>query len=704
MRRPLSLTLVWICVQILNYMPDGVVSSSLAVRGQCCPGGEADDGDANCQGSPSDIADTVPVDKQAGIGFEFELASILFEPKEKETCTDEKTYAAKGRAITGRSGTNWKLTADTLSGKVLDAEYILDGTTIKLGSQSGDLRTVRRAAEEVAADISAWDPHVKITDEFFEIEGNECNPWKIIAPEEPGTAFGNRWASQATAPLPLEVIQDLFRKARSDRKSSSLLPQIGTPDGTVCVTKLFFQAASPPGGLDPDSLKDDFLGFLSLVLSYAKADKSGKDSIKEATSLMPRNDFSRMYQLLKDQRFDPKFRNGDERHPQPKDKALEDMIYERDGDKCTMKEWIDAIEARTVSDPITRVDRKVDDSVGRFDYKWEYVLNTNREVPLFEFRRLKAKPADFGTHVQRVEDEILAYHRNLPNAPRLLRKRQDAKYSHIRRDGPTDGCPAPTSTSTQPWSSSSLITPAPTMLDCVNLQEDPDVGRNERACVCGDNRDITLPILSFDNITVETQSCEYTAIPTTSFENPVSIETTTYTSNCYWCTLVGGNANIPTCATTPVSGCTPTTSAVPTATVWLSNNSIPIGEASDSNDGADLTTITVHENVINFLQQLLPSCAGPDHITSIFGQSTDPYANHMNIGLKFELHQGSPFNAFICELVVDGLTAIAMAAAPELAGAEVWQDIELQALCEGLMEGIEKRDANITNNAFLVDG
>lgn len=73
----------------------------------------------------------------------------------------------------------------------------------------------------------------------------------------------------------------------------------------------------------------------------------------------------------------------------------------------------------------------------------------------------------------------------------------------------------------------------------------------------------------------------------------------------------------------------------------------------------------------------------------------------MNIQLSWSLvHGTSAFDEFICEIIVDGLTALAMAVAPELAGTEVWEDIELQALCADLAEHIGSRDANGTENAM----
>jgi hypothetical protein len=123
------------------------------------------------------------------------------------------------------------------------------------------------------------------------------------------------------------------------------------------------------------------------------------------------------------------------------------------------------------------------------------------------------------------------------------------------------------------------------MPSCTLQNEDPDQGINARGCVCGST---TLPLLTVPHATAGSQSCSYTAIPSSQLFNPITIESQVYTANCYGCTLIGGIADTPSCATTPVNGCTPTTPAVPTATVFLSNNSIPIGDENNKNNGADL--------------------------------------------------------------------------------------------------------------------
>lgn len=54
----------------------------------------------------------------------------------------------------------------------------------------------------------------------------------------------------------------------------------------------------------------------------------------------------------------------------------------------------------------------------------------------------------------------------------------------------------------------------------------------------------------------------------------------------------------------------------------------------------------------------------------------------MNIQVKEELDGDPAFNEFICHLIIDGLTAAVMAVAPELAGTEVFENIEFEAMCD----------------------
>jgi hypothetical protein len=73
--------------------------------------------------------------------------------------------------------------------------------------------------------------------------------------------------------------------------------------------------------------------------------------------------------------------------------------------------------------------------------------------------------------------------------------------------------------------------------------------------------------------------------------------------------------------------------------------------------------------------------------------------------MTWEIEHGeSAFDEFICELIIDALSALAMAVAPELIGPEVLEDLELQALCGSLEDQPEKRGVNVTDNALLIGG
>lgn len=122
------------------------VSILLAVSAVTVP---LDSRAASCGDVPDDIIevnDGPTNSNTAGIGAEFETVEFTFGAI---NCDQANTFAAKKKIINGRTGTNFMLTADTTSeaGR-LQAEYIMDGTKIKVGS--GD---AARAGAAAAADL-----------------------------------------------------------------------------------------------------------------------------------------------------------------------------------------------------------------------------------------------------------------------------------------------------------------------------------------------------------------------------------------------------------------------------------------------------------------------------------------------------------------------------------------------------------------------
>lgn len=98
--------------------------------------------------------------------------------------------------------------------------------------------------------------------------------------------------------MPLQAIYELFGQRNGD---SVLLPSRRVANqNMVLVTKEFFQ--SSPNGMSSENVKDDLLGFFSLVMTYTKAaDQVDESGIKALMSIMPRTDFSTLFKLVKSQ-------------------------------------------------------------------------------------------------------------------------------------------------------------------------------------------------------------------------------------------------------------------------------------------------------------------------------------------------------------------------------------------------------------------
>lgn len=90
--------------------------------------------------------DGITADGTAGIGAEFESPAFYFV---NQDCNGDDTNAAKRQVVAGRTGPNWILSADTGGGAgKLNAEYILNGQNIKVGSGDG-----ARAGRAIADDL-----------------------------------------------------------------------------------------------------------------------------------------------------------------------------------------------------------------------------------------------------------------------------------------------------------------------------------------------------------------------------------------------------------------------------------------------------------------------------------------------------------------------------------------------------------------------
>ena len=136
-----------ILLPLLLSLPINVLASDSERRAStpvCCIGSCPDDD----TGNQAPTLDGQTSDKSAGIGVEFESGDLYFLPK--GTCEKSDVDKSKGALVNNRQGPNWMLTTDTTISVdiALTAEYILDGTKIKIGS--GD---AAKAASAVAHDL-----------------------------------------------------------------------------------------------------------------------------------------------------------------------------------------------------------------------------------------------------------------------------------------------------------------------------------------------------------------------------------------------------------------------------------------------------------------------------------------------------------------------------------------------------------------------
>jgi hypothetical protein len=130
---------------------------------------------------------------------------------------------------------------------------------------------------------------------------------------------------------------------------------------------------------------------------------------------------------------------------------------------------------------------------------------------------------------------------------------------------------------------------SPPMPACSLQNEDPDQGINARGCICGS---VTLPLLTITPEVDESSSCSYTAMPSSSTSNPITIGTQSWTSNCQACTLVGGIADEAQC--TSVGGCVPTTQWLSTTTY---SNGRVVAYDQTTTEGAQSTTLTAGSSI-----------------------------------------------------------------------------------------------------------
>ncbi|KAF2093595.1 hypothetical protein NA57DRAFT_81097 [Rhizodiscina lignyota] len=356
-------------------------------------------------------------------------------------CSYRNTWAAKGKVVAGRTGENFELTADTTRdpGQVR-AEYILDGRNIKVGS--GD---AARAGDAIAKDVADWFPW-KVPGTKVEIANNKCNPWTIAGPLPKTELADLGWEPQVTAPMPLEALYYLM-KEQVDGKTDNVLVGFGyNDDSLVLVTEKFFQ--SKPNGIDESTVTDDVLAFCSLVLSYAKAAKDEDThgvSPKLSLTFMPRTEFNTLYRQIKPKipgdlwelfrilacyknmrngevKIDGDYCDGSESNPEPNNNFAR-LKYKNSRviphAQVNINDWIHGIGVLSpFPDRLSGYDESIDRSIGGLRARTEKMYNSQRSVPIFEFRSLDPiKTSDIKAFMEKVDKTVQGLHEMFANPP-----------------------------------------------------------------------------------------------------------------------------------------------------------------------------------------------------------------------------------------------------------------------------------------------
>lgn len=147
-------------------------------------------------------------------------------------------------------------------------------------------------------------------DLVVEVEGADpAVPWILNRkPNDLQEVLDLEWDAQITTAMPLEGIYSLMLNHNSNPRH----PFDGRDDvtgldqktgkvkiTTIAVKRDWFQANS--NGIKQEELNDDVLGFCSLVMSFAKeaGPLSNDRNIKQAQGIMPRTDFSTLFEQVK---------------------------------------------------------------------------------------------------------------------------------------------------------------------------------------------------------------------------------------------------------------------------------------------------------------------------------------------------------------------------------------------------------------------
>ncbi|KAI9172688.1 hypothetical protein HJFPF1_02199 [Paramyrothecium foliicola] len=397
--------------------------------------------------------------KYPGLGVEFETSALTFKTALNSNCDEDKYLIRKGQTINSEYGQDmiWWLSGDTTLDSwsdstkqgILTAEYIMNGLKLKLGKG--------QAGPAAQAMTDSWNarsycdvPGKEVTIKAPDTEDDGCNTW-FVTSESKGKKDGD-FSAQITVAMPLNAMDELFKLTKTNGQHKLLALSTRKKEKMVWVNKKFFM--DTPEGVDGSDA--EVRGFFSLLLTYAKhADTANVDqSAKMISSFMPRTNFVTMYQIISSKipgvdiyELAKKlacYKNDMEKDDQGEWEIMDDesqggpdllrwcdngvptarmdqaVFTMKDNEKrpftVPVKDWIQKIGSGE-RDMLQEGDAQVDRQIGALGGKMEWVLNTKREAPIFEFRDLgSSKPSGFRAFVEAAEKAAVDLHTQYKDA------------------------------------------------------------------------------------------------------------------------------------------------------------------------------------------------------------------------------------------------------------------------------------------------
>ena len=170
-----------------------------------------------------------------------------------------------------------------------------------------------------------------------------------------------------------------------------------------------------------------------------------------------------------------------------------------------IKAWIQGIGAQSPApDLLTAYDKGIDNSIGGLGTTMEKMFDSQRSVPLFEFRSLFTMQTTQATGVdglesfaKKADSAVQALHKQFANPPGRKMKRQ-ASGSCLLITPPT-----------------SVLSPSPTTAaPSVSCQYQDGTPEQSEACTCvsGSSTTVVQP-MTLSSVSIITQSCDYTTWP-----------------------------------------------------------------------------------------------------------------------------------------------------------------------------------------------